>query len=145
MGDEKMLRRAWLSITRKKSKTIIMFIVTFVIANLVLATISIKNATKESVNYAKQSLGSEVSLKANMDNLRSEDFNPDREKGEKIERPTIYLDMVNTISEMDEVRDYTYSISSFANVDDLELTESSMSDNFKGGNGMMKNFMKDMG
>lgn len=133
-----MFKRAWLSITRKKSKTIILFIVMFVIANLVLATISIKNATDESVSYAKQSLGSEIYLSADMSSLRSEDFNPDREKGEKIERPSIYFNMVKIIAEMDEVRDYTYSISSFANTDDLELSESNVDTSSKGGREMMK-------
>lgn len=37
-----MFKRAWLSISRKLSKTIILIIVMFIMANLVLASIAIK-------------------------------------------------------------------------------------------------------
>ena len=57
-GEKIMIKRAWLSIIRKRSKTVILGFLMFVIANLVLATIFIKNATEESMNYAKSSLGS---------------------------------------------------------------------------------------
>ena len=39
------------------------------ISNLVLSAISIKNATTESMNLAKKSLGGEVSLSMNMEKL----------------------------------------------------------------------------
>ena len=41
-----MLKRAKISVTRRKSKTIIFFLFLFIVANLVLSSISIKNATE---------------------------------------------------------------------------------------------------
>ena len=66
-----MFKRAWLSVKRKKTKSIILFLFLFIISNLVLSAISIKNATTESMNLAKKSLGGEVSLSMNMEKLRN--------------------------------------------------------------------------
>ncbi len=73
-----MFKRAKLSVTRRKSKTVIFFLFLFIVANLVLSSISIKNATEESMNIARKSLGSEVILSTDMEKLR-EDFMNDNE------------------------------------------------------------------
>ena len=70
-----MFKRAKLSVTRRKSKTIIFFLFLFIVANLVLSSISIKNATHESMNIARRSLGSEVILSTDMEKLREEFMN----------------------------------------------------------------------
>lgn len=70
-----MLKRAKISVTRRKSKTIIFFLFLFIVANLVLSSISIKNATEESMKIARVSLGSEVILQTNMEKIRDEFMN----------------------------------------------------------------------
>lgn len=67
-----MLKRAYLSVTRRKTKSIVMFLFLFVISTLALCSISIKNATNESMKLAKKSLGGEVTLSADMSKLREE-------------------------------------------------------------------------
>lgn len=67
-----MLKRAWLSVTRRKAKTIILLGLLFIIANLVLASFSIKKATDEAMVFARKSLGSEVVLAVDMEKLRAE-------------------------------------------------------------------------
>lgn len=67
-----MLKRAWLSVTRRKAKTIILLGLLFVIANLVLASITIKKATDEAMVFARQALGSQVILSVDIDKLRQE-------------------------------------------------------------------------
>ena len=70
-----MLKRAKISVTRRKSKTIIFFLFLFIVANLVLSSISIKNATEESMKMARVSLGSEVILQIDMEKIRDEFMN----------------------------------------------------------------------
>ena len=65
-----MLKRAKISVTRRKSKTIIFFLFLLIVANLVLSSISIKNATEESMKMARVSLGSEVILQTDMEKIR---------------------------------------------------------------------------
>lgn len=126
-----MFKRAWLSISRKLSKTMILMIVMFVMANLVLASIAIKNAVKESTKFAKESLGSTVYLTADMDKIREEATNnmeQSRGNGQvrmMIQRPTIYSDMVKSIAESKYVKDYTYGINATAKESGFDVIESS--------------------
>lgn len=108
--NKNMFKRAFLNIMRKKSKTIIMFIIMFVVANLVLASIAISNATKVSTEFAKETIGSEVYLKADMEKVKKEmtggKFGGSKPK---IERPEINLQMVLGLANSEYVKDYTYS------------------------------------
>ena len=67
-----MLKRSWLSIRRKLSRTIILTLIMFVMANLVLAAIIVKSAVEVQMDYAKASLGGTVTLQADMDKIREE-------------------------------------------------------------------------
>lgn len=127
-----MIKRAWLSISRKRSKTIILGVLMFIIANLVLATIFIKNATEESMNYAKSSLGSEVYLQADMEKLMSqmeqnrqeENFDSSNRQMFKLDRPEISIETVETIANSDYVKDYSFSIGTSANAVSFDIIES---------------------
>lgn len=142
-----MIKRSWLSISRKRSKTFILGVLMFVIANLVLATIFIKNATNESMKYAKSNLGSEVYLQADMEKLMSERENSENSNEEerqmiRIDRPEIYIETVKTLADSSYVKDYTYSISSSATAVNFEAIESS--ENNRPGFGGMTNEMGDI-
>lgn len=131
-----MFKRSWLSITRKPSKTVILAIVMFVMANLVLSSIAIKNSVNESIRFAKESLGSTVYLSADMDKLREEamqnmeqsDSNSDGGRMRiAITRPTIYLELVNSIADSSYVKDYTYGINATAKESGFEAIENNSS------------------
>lgn len=77
-----MFKRAKISVTRRKTKTVIFFLFLFIVANLVLSSISIKNATEESMNIARKSLGSEVILSTDMEKLREEFMNDNQAPSE---------------------------------------------------------------
>ncbi len=115
-----MFKRAWLNIKRKPSKSIILFIIMFVIANLVLSSLAISNAVDESTKYAKETLGSEVYLNADMekmresmsDNIGSMQGNMGNMQGMDnllSMRPEITISMVTDIASSNYVKDYTYS------------------------------------
>ena len=57
-----MLRRSFISVYKNRARTIIFILLLFVIANLVLSSIAIKNATQEAMDQARISLGPEITL-----------------------------------------------------------------------------------
>lgn len=124
-----MMKRSWLSVTRKPSRTIILMLILFAMANLVLATISIKGSVNESMEYAKSSLGGTVYLQADMEKIRaqmeSEFQSGDRASGERlqIERPEISAEMVESIADSDYVKDYTYSLNGLGKAESFEPVE----------------------
>ena len=126
-----MLERSWLSTIRKPSRTIILIVIMFVMANMMLATIAIKSAVNESIKYAKESLGGEVYLQADMEALREQAMaEMDTSSGTsgtrqrvQIERPSITVDMAQEIADSEYVKDYTYSISASANANSYDLIE----------------------
>ncbi len=109
-----MFKRAWLSVKRKKTKSIILFLFLFIISNLVLSAISIKNATTESMNLAKKSLGGEVSLSMNMEKLRNNFMDNKEEpsiddKKENMEKMHDKMDESNiTKSDVDKLKNIKY-------------------------------------
>lgn len=121
-----MLKRSWLSITRKASRTIILIVILFVMANLMLATIAIQRAVAESTDYAKSSLGGIVYLQPDMEKIREEAMkNAQQQNGGmgmriQFKRPNIPLETVMSIADSQYVKDLTYSINSSANANSFE-------------------------
>ncbi len=124
-----MFKRAWLNITRKRNKSIVLLIVMFVIANLVLASLAISNSVDESTDYAKEVLGSDVYLNADMEALMGEMQGAGREEGGidresiSMDRPEINLDMVLDIADSSYVRDLSYSVNVSYEPVNFELIE----------------------
>lgn len=127
-----MLKRAYLSITRRKSKSILLFIILFVVANLIITTIAIKNATNESTEFAKNSIGSEVTLSVDMQGLRQNvrgeesDESKDENTKQAIEIPEISIANALAIADSEYISGYSYGFTAYANVVDLETVESEM-------------------
>ena len=127
-----MLKRAFLSITRRKSKSILLFIILFILANLIITTIAIKNSVYESTEFAKQSIGSEVTLTVDMQSLRqnlrgdnTEDKNDSSEK-QPLTIPQISIKNALSIADSKYISGYSYGFTTYANVDGLETIESEM-------------------
>ncbi len=147
-----MFKRAWLNIIRKPSKTIILFIIMFVIANLVLASLAISNAVDESTDYAKETIGSDVYLNVDMEKTM-ESMGGMRQPGGSqnqgnnggnislddieslmVERPTIDVSMVLDLANSSYVRDFSYQTSIIVSPGNYtEYETSSMMNRLKGG------------
>lgn len=143
-----MLKRAYLSVLRRRTKSIVIFLFLFVISTLALCSISIKNATNESIKLAKKSLGGEVTLSADMSKLRNEFMDngepsnqqgdipnmPDRKeqmKGmhDKMEESNATISDVNKIASIKYVSDVKYTFSVDASESSFELyAESDLND-----------------
>lgn len=125
-------KRSFLSIRRKLGRTIVLVLIFFMMANLVLAAITIKTAVKTQMDYAKSTLGGSVTIQADMESIRENQRN-EMEKGgdpkemfSKMTRPSVYVDTANEIAGYsDYVKDYSYEVSASANSYNLEVVESS--------------------
>ena len=138
-----MLKRAKISVTRRKSKIIIFFLFLFIVANLVLSSISIKNATEESMKMARISLGSEVILQTDMEKIRDEFMNnkdseqsTDENKKDDMknmhnamDESTATINDVNKLKEISYVTDVKYYFNVNATEKSFSLYESSKDDN----------------
>lgn len=137
-----MLKNALLSIKKSFGRTLLLFLLMFVIANLVISGLSIKSATSKSMEQVRKSLGSDVTLSYNMKNIMN-----NRENGASIDSvmESITIEMADLLKELDYVESYNYTIS--VNVSSDDLTPVSMQENndqkndFGGGNMELPKFM----
>ena len=135
-----MLKRSWLSIRRKLGRTIILTLIFFIMANLVLAAITVKSAVNAQMDYAKSTLGGTVAIQADMSAIREkqkeeiESGTDRKEMFKEMVRPAVDVETANEIASYSEyVKDYSYEISVSANSNELETVET------KGPNGMSFN------
>jgi putative ABC transport system permease protein len=148
-----MLTRSWLSTIRKPTRTIILVVIFFVMANMMLATIAIRGAVNESVRYAKDTLGGTVYLQPDMESLREQAMSQAGDSqtsggfgGGRIQitRPTISIDIADSIANSQYVKDYTYSITASANASNytpVETEEQSMRNEIQNRSGDMPRMM----
>ncbi|HDK7188801.1 TPA: ABC transporter permease [Clostridium botulinum] len=105
------LKRAMLSISKKKIKSLILFVVLLIIANMVLVGLSIQTATKKSTELAREKLGSDVTLRVNEQKLMEQRRN-NKEEGSS-SRPSLTTDIADTLKDNEHVTQYNYISSSF--------------------------------
>ncbi|MCD8028874.1 MAG: ABC transporter permease [Erysipelotrichaceae bacterium] len=115
-----MFKNALLSIKKNIGKTILFFVIMVVIANLVIAGLSIKSATTKSITSIRQSLGSEVTLSYNTQNMMN-----NREQGQALDEvvSSITVDMADQLKDLNYVESYNYTLSVSANSDDIDPVE----------------------
>lgn len=125
-----MLKRSYLSIKRKLGRTILLTLIFFMMANLVLAAITIKTAVSAQMDYAKSTLGGTVGIQADMEAIREnqkseiENGGDRKEMFGKMSRPALDVNTANEIaSYVEYVKDYSYEISTSANSNGLETVE----------------------
>lgn len=123
-----MVKNALLSIKKNIGKSILLFIIMAVIANLVIAGLSIKSATTKSMEQIRSTLGNDVTLSYNMQNMMK-----NREKGESMDSviQSITIDDANQIAKLDYVENVNYTSqvnASSEDIDAVEMSESSESD-----------------
>lgn len=120
-----MIKNALLSIKKNIGKTILLFVIMFVIANLVIAGLSIKNATMKSMEQVRSSLGSDVTLSYNMKNMMK-----NRNKGEAMSETmsSMTVDMANQLKDLKYVESYNYTQEIGVTSDDIDPVETTESD-----------------
>ncbi|MCL2280905.1 ABC transporter permease [Candidatus Saccharibacteria bacterium] len=121
-----MIKRSWLSTIRKPSRGIILVAILFVMANMMLATIAIRNSVDVSVQAAKEKMGSVVYLTTDTEKLQ-EQMQSMRSSGSSgmsnITMPTISEGLAKSIGESEYLTAATYSISITANASNYTAVE----------------------
>lgn len=121
-----MFKRSWLSIKRKPSRSLILIVLLFVMANLLLATLAIMNSVAKSTQYAKDQIGGIVYLQPDTEAMRKAMEESDKET--RPTTPTISLELAQAIAKSDYIKDYTYSISTSANASNFKVVETAQNE-----------------
>ncbi|MDR2336590.1 MAG: ABC transporter permease [Candidatus Nomurabacteria bacterium] len=126
-----MLKRSWLSTIRKPSRTIILVLILFVMANMLLATIAIKNSVNSSMQYAKDKIGGTVYLSVDSEKMRAnreaQTATGDEATG-SFTMPTISEDLAIGLADSSYIKDYTYSLSTTANASGFTVVETAQNE-----------------
>lgn len=122
------LKRGFTSIIKRKSRNIILFVILFVITNLVLSGFSIKSASKESAKLARQKLGATVTYEYDMQKAmeasRSEsDSSTDGGKRTMPTSEPVSIETAESIADSEYVQGYNFVNSTVVNSDTITPVE----------------------
>ena len=67
------LKRAWLSVTRRKGKSLLLFIIIFILSNVIAGAVSIQQATQNVEKTIKNKMGATVTLRLDYENMKDGD------------------------------------------------------------------------
>lgn len=109
IGGNSYGKNAFLSIKKNLGKTILLFVIMFVIANLVIAGFAIKNASAKSVNAIKSTLSNEVTLSVDFKNMMK---NRNKEETDTIDA-TLTTAIADQLKDLQYVENYNYMISAY--------------------------------
>jgi putative ABC transport system permease protein len=101
-------KRAVLSITRRPGKSLILFLVIFIIGNLIAGTVAVREAITQSEAMAKQLMGANVSL-----GLDDQALMEAYERGEEPEITYLSPQLIEELGARPEVRSFDYSLSAY--------------------------------
>lgn len=112
-----MIKNALLSIKKNIGKTILLLVLMSVIANLVIAGLSIKSATTKSMEQVRTSLGSDVTLSYNMRSMMK-----DRDKGAAMDEAvsSITVTMADQLKSLKYVKSYNYTVNVGVTSEDID-------------------------
>ncbi len=103
-----MIKNAILSLRKNIGKSILLFVIMAVIANLIIAGLSIQSGSAKSMEQIKSTLGNDVTLTYNVTNMMQN--RQPMEEGEQtsIEMPEITEDMALTLVSLEHVESYNF-------------------------------------
>jgi putative ABC transport system permease protein len=101
-------KRAILSIMRRPGKSLILFLVIFIIGNLIAGTVAVRQAITQSEEMAKQSLGANVMMGMD-DQALMEAWN----RGEEPVIENLTPELIEELGRRPEVRSFDYTLSSY--------------------------------
>lgn len=118
------LKRAFLSVKRRLSKTLLLLLVTTVICLLTLSGISIQTSSQAASVLARQKLGAEVTLRVDTEKMR-ENMMKDMQSGNPGEksRPSMTplpMEYIEILNNSEYVQDYYATISTSLIANDFE-------------------------
>ena len=136
------IKRAWLSLSAKKGRSVLLVLVTTAIMLFVLAGMLIHNAADQATANAKKSVGATLTLSAN----RSEAFKKMRSSSSsstskpKLKMSSVKLSDAAKIAKLSNVASYNATVSASVNAKSFEaISTSSSSSTMPGGSSSSSN------
>ncbi|MBX9975824.1 ABC transporter permease [Cytobacillus firmus] len=120
------LKRAFLSVKARKGKSILQIFVFTVICVLVLAGLSIQTAAEKSGDLARQKLGADVTLQADMEKLREQAMSEQQSGGERVQFQSVPvpLEAAEELASYDQIKGYNFYSSTTGLASGFEPIES---------------------
>lgn len=109
-----IVKRAWISITRRKNNSIVIFLIIFILSNVLLITLTASNSIKNTKEMVLEQYPPVVSIDYNYENYGKKEYNPE-----------LTLDKVETLysKSKDIIKSYDYSLSiSLDKTDEINLS-----------------------
>ncbi|AVK64284.1 ABC transporter permease [Lactobacillus sp. CBA3606] len=131
-------KRAWLNLTAKKGRSVLLILVTSAIMLFVLAGLLIRNAADTATSNAKQSVGATVTLAANRDAAFKKMRSASTSKKSKPTLTTspVKLSDAKKIAKLNNIASYSATVSTSANAKDFDAISTSSSSQGGGMKGM---------
>ncbi|WP_249869546.1 ABC transporter permease [Oceanobacillus saliphilus] len=120
------IKRGFLSITRKKGKSLILLAVIFILGNLISGAISIQQATGNVETNIKERLGAATTVELDyeaLDALSEADW-------EGFEIQDIGVDLIKQIGELSYVKYYDYSMSTYLGSEAIDSYQGDMEEDY---------------
>jgi len=132
-------KRAWLNLTAKKGRSILLILVTSAIMLFVLAGLLIRNAADTATSNAKQSVGATLTLSANREaafkKMRS-GSSTSKTSRPKLTTSPVKLSDAKKIAKLSNIASYTATVSTSANAKGFSAISTSGSSSAGGMKGM---------
>ena len=103
------LKRAVLSITRRKGKSIILLVIVFILGNVIAGAVSVRQATANVEKNIKQRLGAVATIQWDYENLDKNNWID--EDGNEIGYDNVSVDVIRSIGELPQVKSFDYTVS----------------------------------
>ncbi len=123
-----MIKNSILSLKKNLGKTILLLVIMTVIANLIIAGLSIQSGSEKSMEQIKESLGNDVTLSYNVTNMMQGNRNPESgqsegDQSEPLEMPEITIDAATSLTTLNHVESYNFTKSVSVESDDITAVE----------------------
>jgi len=124
------IKRAWLNLTAKKGRSVLLILVTSAIMLFVLAGLLIRNAADTATSHAKQQVGATVTLSANREaafkQMRSRS-STSKTKRPKLTTSPVKLSDAKKIAQLNQIASYSATVATSANAKGFEAISTSSS------------------
>lgn len=130
-----VFKNAFLSIKKNIGKTLLMFVIMALIANLVMAGLSIKNATEKSMKQVRESMGATATLSYNMQKLMQ-----NRTKGQAMDKvmKSMKTTTADKLKNLQYVKAYNYSVNVGVNSSSIDPVKTTTESSSSSSNNQMK-------
>lgn len=111
------LKRAWLSVVRRKGKSLILLVVVFVLGNFIAGTFAIKQATERVESNLKTKLGFNATVTVDWESIWND---MDNMYAEMPEIPKVSSELIEKLGKLPQVNFYDYSRKTYINTSSIK-------------------------